>query len=190
MAVAEHQLITGPSRGGKSEWAEHQVSVLSAATASPVTYLATGPAAAGDASWEARLEKHRLRRPADWNLVEAAKADEVIKVLADPSLRMHLILLDSLGGIVAAGLDADATAWEQQQNAFLAAVDHRCSSLVIVAEEVGWGVVPPTAIGGVFRDRNGTLVRRCGERCKQCWLVSAGRALPLHGLATDVPSAG
>ena len=122
--------------------------------------------------------------------VQAAKADEVIKVLADPSLREHHILLDSLGGIVAAGLDADATAWEQQQIAFLAAVEHRSSSLVIVAEEVGWGVVPPTAIGGVFRDRNGALVRRCGERCQQCWLVSAGRALPLHGLATVVPSAG
>ena len=31
---------------------------------------------------------------------------------------------------------------------------------VLVIEETGWGLVPPTAIGGLFRDRLGLLAER------------------------------
>ena len=67
------------------------------------------------------------------------------------------------------------------------ALANRPTPVVLVAEEVGWGVVPPTAIGGRFRDRNGSFTRLCEEHCKESWLVTAGRALPLHQLAVRLP---
>ena len=62
-------LVSGPSRGGKSRWAEH----LAAQTARPVLYLATGePVGEGeDAAWAQRVEAHRRRRPAHWDCLEA-----------------------------------------------------------------------------------------------------------------------
>ena len=49
MVVANHLLITGPSRGGKSEWAEQRIGEL--AGAAGITYLATGPTLPDDAAW-------------------------------------------------------------------------------------------------------------------------------------------
>ena len=186
MAVAEHHLITGPSRGGKSEWAEHQIALL--ATGREVTYLATGPAANGDSSWDERLERHRRRRPDNWTLIEASKASDVTDLLTDVSQEQQLILLDSLGGIVAAELGSDPVNWLKMQEMLIVAIRQRSTSVVMVAEEVGWGVVPATALGGLFRDRNGEFVRRCADISSQRWLVAAGQALPMHALAQIVPA--
>ena len=60
MVVADHILITGPSRGGKSEWAEQWL--LSQAVGLEVCYLATGPRLPDDIAWQQRLELHRQRR--------------------------------------------------------------------------------------------------------------------------------
>ena len=186
MVVAEHHLITGPSRGGKSEWAEHQIALLAAG--SSVTYLATGPTSSGDASWDERLERHRCRRPQSWKLIEASNATDVASVLTDAAQENQFILLDSLGGIVAAELESDPLNWSRKQELLIGALQGCSSIVVMVAEEVGWGVVPPTSVGGLFRDRNGEFVRRCAQLSKECWLVTAGHALPLHALAQVVPS--
>lgn len=185
MGVAEHALITGPSRGGKSEWAEQRITQLAAGR--PITYLATGAVLPNDASWQQRLERHRRRRPSSWGLLEASDAPAVAAALGpEGSLAEHLVLLDSLGGIVAAGLNKSELDWQQQQRQLLAQLALHPQPVVLVAEEVGWGVVPATAIGGLFRDRNGSLSRCCERLCRESWLVAVGRALPLHLLAERV----
>ncbi|HEY9738125.1 MAG TPA: bifunctional adenosylcobinamide kinase/adenosylcobinamide-phosphate guanylyltransferase, partial [Trichocoleus sp.] len=55
-------LVTGPTRSGKSEWAEH----LAQQSGKSVVYIATSQVAADDLEWAARLEKHRQRRPTTW----------------------------------------------------------------------------------------------------------------------------
>ena len=57
----------------------------------------------------------------------------------------------------------------------------------MVIEETGWGVVPPTAIGGLFRDRLGALAQRLDRQAVASWLVVQGRALDLHALGVPVP---
>ena len=42
---------------------------------------------------------------------------------------------------------------------------------------------------GRFRDRNGSLTRQCEQICSESWLVTAGRALPLHQLAQRLNTA-
>ena len=94
-----------------------------------------------------------------------------------------VVLLDSLGGLVASELELNEECWLELQATFVMALAKRATPVVLVAEEVGWGVVPPTAIGGRFRDRNGSFTRLCEQHCAESWLVTAGRALPLHQLA-------
>jgi adenosylcobinamide kinase/adenosylcobinamide-phosphate guanylyltransferase len=185
MVVADHILITGPSRGGKSEWAEQRLQ--SQAVGLEICYLATGPRLPDDIAWQQRLELHRQRRPSHWGLVEASSADSITEILLNSGpLSEHSILLDSLGGLVSSALELDDLSWRDREARFLEALAFRQQSVVIVAEEVGWGVVPPTAIGGRFRDRNGSLTRQCELLCHESWLVTAGRALPLHQLAQRV----
>jgi adenosyl cobinamide kinase/adenosyl cobinamide phosphate guanylyltransferase len=59
-------LVTGPARSGKSEWAE----ALAAQSKKSVIYIATSTIDPQDQDWQARIEQHRQRRPADWRLWE------------------------------------------------------------------------------------------------------------------------
>ena len=52
----------------------------------------------------------------------------------------------------------------------------------MVIEETGWGVVPATAIGGTFRDRQGELAQVLERHASASWLVVQGRAVDLHSI--------
>ncbi|MFZ9752017.1 MAG: bifunctional adenosylcobinamide kinase/adenosylcobinamide-phosphate guanylyltransferase [Cyanobium sp.] len=173
-------LISGPAGSGKSRWAEHLAQVSGLA----VHYLATGPQAAGDPSWQRRLERHRRRRPASWHCLEVGGAlQEGLEALPPADLA----LVDSLGTWVAAHLDRSPESWEQLGSALLEQLRRPGGPVLMVVEECGWGVVPATAIGGLFRDRLATLQRRLGDGCAASWLVLQGRALDLHQLGLAVP---
>src|ERR1700745_3154528 len=62
---AMKELILGGVRSGKSRLAEERAR----ASGLHVVYIATA-IASGDAELEARIRQHRLRRPANWTLVE------------------------------------------------------------------------------------------------------------------------
>jgi adenosylcobinamide kinase/adenosylcobinamide-phosphate guanylyltransferase len=57
----------------------------------------------------------------------------------------------------------------------------------VVSEQAGWGVVPPTAIGGIFRDRLGELEQQVMGIATSGWLVVAGRAIDLLPTSVAVP---
>jgi adenosylcobinamide kinase / adenosylcobinamide-phosphate guanylyltransferase len=53
---------------------------------------------------------------------------------------------------------------------------------VIVAEEVGWGVVPPSPLGRIFRDELGRTTAALARSAEQAYLVVAGSAVDLHAV--------
>lgn len=173
-------LVSGPSGGGKSLWAEH----LAAASDRPVVYLATGPLLPHDPDWQQRLDRHRQRRPAHW------QTRDVGPDLA-PALNAlgheQLALVDSLGTWVSARLQEPSVAWQERTSELLAAIDACRSPVIMVCEEVGWGVVPATAEGHCFRERLTALERHLAQRCDRAWLVVQHRALDLHRLGAPVP---
>lgn len=181
-------LVCGGSRSGKSRWAEH----LASGSGRPVLYLATAAQRPEDPNWCARLDRHRRRRPSSWSCLEVeGLLSEALRALQQPAHPQaeHLLLIDALGTWLAHHLDADAAAWQQLQHELLTALaDHR-APVLLVCEEVGLGVVPPTAIGNRFRDRLGELSQRLMAQSQDSWLVLAGRALNLHSLAIPVPEA-
>lgn len=68
----------------------------------------------------------------------------------------------------------------------LSAIDRLVSSLpglpghiILVANEVGLGLVPETPLGRLFRDEAGRLNQRLASVCEEVTLVAAGLPLPL-----------
>lgn len=214
-------LVSGPSRSGKSRWAEH----LADRSGLPVTYLATGGERPGDASWQQRLLLHRQRRPQHWTTLEVGgDLDPVLEAYGSshsspaglgqglgethpphgapqgfetpdraPNQAPNrapigqVLLIDSLGTWLAHHLALEEAAWLQRQERLLRALSQQRSPVVLVCEEVGWGLVPPTAIGGLFRDRSGSLQQRLMQQAAAAWLVVQGRALNLMALGEAVP---
>lgn len=172
-------LVSGPSRSGKSRWAEHLLGHHNA-----VTYVATSDPRPEDPAWQERLRQHRLRRPEAWQLLECgpALASGLETIAADRAL-----LIDSLGGFVASHLEQADTQWHASVADLLSALKIRKQPVVLVIEETGWGLVPPTAIGGLFRDRLGALAQRLEGLSSRSWLVVQGRAIDLHQVGLRVP---
>jgi len=174
-------LICGPAAGGKSRWAEH----LAASSGRSVVYLATGPLLPEDADWQRRLEHHRRRRPADWQLREVGGD------LAAALAQLHddqIGLIDSLGTWVSAWLSAAPDEWSHHCEQLSMALEQCEAPLLLVCEQVGWGVVPATAEGCRFRQRLGELEQRLMPASTAAWLVVAGRAVDLCRLSFPVPS--
>jgi len=173
-------LVTGPSRSGKSEWAE----TLAMQTGKPVIYIATAKADPDDLEWLARIEKHQQRRPPEWTtrLVPA----ELAATIREHSDSGYCLLVDSLGTWVANLLDQDSAVWERTLQELLDSLQI-AGTVIFVAEETGWGVVPAYPIGRLFRDRLGEVVRRLGVISNPVYLVTGGHVLNLSALGSPLP---
>lgn len=172
-------LVSGPSRGGKSRWAECLL------TGDPqVTYVATAAGRPEDADWQERLNKHRQRRPEQWTVLEAQEDLALTLMSID---RGQSVLIDALGGYVAWNLDLEEPAWLRQSEALIQQLNQMNQTRVIVIEETGWGVVPATRIGCLFRDRLGELAQALQVHADASWLVLQGRAINLQTHSFAVP---
>lgn len=161
-------LVLGGARSGKSAFAEG----LAAASAGPVTYVATADVGA-DADMAERVRLHRDRRPGDWDTAECGA--RLVDWLRGPGGRARgTVLIESLGTWVAAqpGFDVDPAALCRALRALGAEV-------VVVSEEVGMGVSPSTEVGNRFRDALGAVNEAVSAAADRAYLVVAGRALQL-----------
>ncbi|MGG6268088.1 bifunctional adenosylcobinamide kinase/adenosylcobinamide-phosphate guanylyltransferase [Leptolyngbya sp. AN03gr2] len=168
-------LVTGAARSGKSEWAEQ----LAAESGKSVIYIATSQENPDDAEWQARIEKHRSRRPEGWK-TRSIPVDLKSAIL--DSTASECLLIDSLGTWLANLLEQSEGEWQATREALLASFEQTESLIIFVAEETGWGVVPAYPIGRLFRDRLGNLTRSIGAIADTTYLVTAGHVLNLSQL--------
>jgi adenosylcobinamide kinase/adenosylcobinamide-phosphate guanylyltransferase len=137
----------------------------------PWTYVAT--AEAGDAEMAERIAVHRARRCEDWRTVEAPHdLADVLSGLAGgvPALVDCLTLWLSNRMLAEADVEAETARLEQ-----LLAGRH--APVVLVSNEVGFGIVPENALARRFRDLQGRLNQRMAARADRVVLMVAG--LPL-----------
>jgi adenosylcobinamide kinase/adenosylcobinamide-phosphate guanylyltransferase len=172
-------LVTGPTKSGKSEWAEQ----LAAQQGQSVVYVATSRLDPDDAEWQARVAAHRARRSSAWQTLEVPSA--LPSVLAQTTTA-DCWLVDSLGTWVANGLAESTATWDAEVESLLAAIATFPGTLILVAEETGWGVVPAYPLGRTFRDRLGHLTRQVAAIADRTYLVVAGFAIDLRQVGTPV----
>ena len=196
------ELVTGGARSGKSSFAEGRALELAASQgAGAVVYVAT--AVVTDDEMAARIARHRARRPATWRTVEAPE-DLGVAIVAATAAGPSAVLVDCLSvwaanRLVALGEPGTpdgpaAPAWWRAVEALeetlvaelesaLAAARPHAATLVLVTNEVGFGVVPPTPLGRAYRDLLGRLNQRVAARADAVHLVVAGIGVDLRRLA-------
>ncbi|MGL4321168.1 MAG: bifunctional adenosylcobinamide kinase/adenosylcobinamide-phosphate guanylyltransferase [Paracoccaceae bacterium] len=169
--LAPLNLVIGGARSGKSRFAEG----LIAATGRPRRYIAT--AQAWDAEMRARIDHHRLDRGEGWRTTEAPLnlVDALAKVSADEAVLIDCATL-WLSNHLLAEHDLDA---ESQH--LLAALSACAAPVVIVSNEVGFGIVPDNALARRFRDAQGRLNQQLAAQADLAVLVVAGLPMVLKG---------
>ena len=167
-------LILGGARSGKSRHAEAIVTALPA----PWVYLATGRA--WDEEMRERIALHRQRREAGWRTVEVPVA------LADAldAEAAHPVLVDCLT-LWLTNLLLEEHDVAQATGGLLAALERRRAPTMLVASEVGLGIVPETALGRRFRDEAGLLHQKIAAIADRVVLVVAGLALTMKDAPGD-----
>ena len=162
-------LVLGGARSGKSAYAED----LFEGAASPV-YLATG--SAGDGEMGERIALHRARRGAHWRTVE--EPFDLAGALRRESRPGQPVLVDCLtlwlGNLMGHDRDVEAAFTD-----LLAALRGLTGPVVMVSNEVGWGIVPDNALARRFRDHAGVLHQQIAEIADSVVLVVAGLPLTL-----------
>jgi adenosylcobinamide kinase/adenosylcobinamide-phosphate guanylyltransferase len=153
-------------------------------TGKKVIYVATALSDPTDAEWLSRIEKHQQRRPQEWTTL--AVPLELAKTISNYCDIDICLLVDSLGTWVANFLEQDSTVWEKNVEDLLDTLAEITGTVIFVAEETGWGVVPPYPIGRLFRDRLGHLVRKLGIICNPVYLVTGGHVLNLSSLGSPL----
>jgi adenosylcobinamide kinase / adenosylcobinamide-phosphate guanylyltransferase len=167
-------LILGGARSGKSRHAE----ALVMAEAASGTYIAT--AEPGDSEMAARIAEHRSRRGAFWRTVEAP-LDLAPAILAEAKADRP-ILVDCLtlwlSNVMLAGRVP-----AHEGETLCAALRTARGPVVLVANEVGMGLVPETPLGREFRDAAGRLNQQVAALATRVAFVAAGLPLVLKGEA-------
>jgi adenosylcobinamide kinase / adenosylcobinamide-phosphate guanylyltransferase len=163
-------LVLGGARSGKSRYAE---SLITAAKP-PWTYVAT--AEAGDEEMTARITAHRERRDSCWHTIEAPR--EIAAVLAECETTSVLVdcLTLWLSNLMFAHADI-AGEIGRLENALRATK----APVVLVANEVGLGIVPEHPLGRQFRDWQGVLNQRVAAQADRVILMVAGLPLVVKG---------
>lgn len=162
------ELILGGARSGKSSFAEAQAR----ASGLKVIYLATGEAR--DDEMAARISHHRARRPAGWRTVEEPLA--LAAALARMAARDTCVLVDCLTLWLANVLLAER---DGEVAKLLEALPGLPGRIILVSNEVGWGIVPENALARRFRDEQGRLNQKVAALADRVTLVAAGLPLAL-----------
>jgi len=160
-------LVLGGTRSGKSVTAE----TIARSFGQPVTYVATAIVDPADKGHRARIAAHQARRPEHWTTVECAKPSDLARHLRTLS---RVVLVDSLGTWVTQHRDLIIEPAD-----LLDALEHRTDPTVIVSEEVGLAVHPPTEAGRRYVDATGALNQQVARIADRVLFVVAGRTIEL-----------
>jgi adenosylcobinamide kinase / adenosylcobinamide-phosphate guanylyltransferase len=167
-------LVLGGARSGKSRYAER----LAEAAAPAGTYCAT--AQVGDAEMAQRIAAHRARRGAFWRTVEAPLAIAPV-IAGEPGLDRPL-LIDCLT-LWLSNLLLASWPIEEETAVLCNALQLTAGPVVLVANEVGMGLVPETPLGRQFRDAAGRLNQDVAAVADRVVFIAAGLPLVLKDVA-------
>lgn len=163
-------LILGGARSGKSRLAQERAEAIGG----ELIYVATAEAL--DDEMAERITRHRADRDRRWRTVECPLA------LAETIAREHghgrVLLVDCLtlwlNNLMHAERDIMAAVGTLAKT-----LGETRGTIILVANEVGLGLVPDTPLGRRFRDEAGRLNQSIAAAASEVLFVAAGLALQL-----------
>ncbi len=191
--------ISGGARSGKSGLAEKIAHQRQKELEGDVYYLAT--ASAGDDEMSSRIAAHRERRPDSWLTVEEElNPAGPLRELAQPEglSRKDTLILDCITLLISNHIGAvsdsgEITAEEGELTERIIDSLHNLTdisqdknaALIMVANEVGLGVVPPSSLGRLFRDVAGRINRRMEQMADKSYFMISGRPVNLEEISAS-----
>jgi len=166
-------LVLGGARSGKSAFALKRAEAFDGA---PVL-IAT--AEAGDGEMAERIARHRAERGPRWRTVEAPlEIAEVVAALTPGEVGVVDCLTLWLSNLMHADREI-----ERETDRLIAAAAHR--NLILIANEVGLGIVPDNALARRFRDAAGRLNQTLAAVADEVVFVAAGLPMTLKIASRD-----
>ena len=161
--------VLGGARSGKSRFAQARAEAL----VGDLLFVAT--AQAYDDEMADRIARHRADRGPRWTTLEAPLAlPEAVAAQAEPG---RVVLVDCLTlwttNLLLGDRDIPAAT-----HALVAALAQAAGPVILVANEVGLGIVPDNALARAFRDAAGTVNQAVAAAADEVQFVAAG--LPLR----------
>ena len=175
--------VTGAARSGKSYWAEK----LAANSGALVSYIAT--CIPGDEEMLDRVARHQARRPAEWQTIE--EANYPAGVIKDLDGSDRLFLLDCLtlllfNRMLAAGEDNSEKQILKEVRELAQVCRDSMARVIIVSNEVGWGIVPGDALSRAYRDIIGRANQIMAEYADEAYICIAFIPVEFKSLAAAI----
>lgn len=169
-------LVTGGARSGKSSFAlslglENYSKRVFIATAVPI-----------DQEMKERISRHREERADQFHTIEEPiELPRVLTMLPDGNEVAVVDCLTVWLGNLYHHFQGEEEKVRMQVEALLAHLDHPACDLILVTNEVGWGIVPENPLARSFRDMAGYLNRRVAQKAAHAYLLCCGIPLTLKG---------
>jgi adenosylcobinamide kinase/adenosylcobinamide-phosphate guanylyltransferase len=168
--VTPHSLlIIGGARSGKSRYAQAR------AEATGLRRIFVATAEAFDDEMRERIARHRADRDDKWETVEAPL--DLARTITTQSAPDAVIVVDCLT-LWATNLILGEHDIERATSELIGAIRSATGQLLLVANEVGFGIVPDNRLARRFRDEAGIINQRVAAVVDEVQLVAAG--LPLR----------
>jgi adenosylcobinamide kinase/adenosylcobinamide-phosphate guanylyltransferase len=168
-------LITGGARSGKSLLSEQ----LAEGFGAPRAYIATGEA--GDREMRERIERHRLRRGPAWQTIE--EPCDLLGAIRRIDGQFKVMLVDCvtlwLTNLLLNNNDPQEVMAEVKN--LVAAFSSLDTTLILVTNEVGMGIVPENSLARSFRDLAGEANQLLAVAADEVHVTISGLPLKLKG---------
>lgn len=176
-------LVTGGNRSGKSTFAENLFKKEES-----VLYIAT--AIITDEEMKERIQLHKERRSARWKTYEGYKdLDKVITEYNERHILLDCVTVMTTNLMFDKIKDFDSMKREEKDELFeyvknefkklIITAKNLDKTLIMVTNEVGWGLISEYKIGRVFSDIAGLINQYIATQCDDVYLVACGLPLKL-----------
>jgi len=170
-------LVLGGARSGKSRHAERLVHDYAALRDAARVYVATGEA--HDEEMRARIAAHRQQRGPGWITRESPL--DLVGTLVAESGPARVVLVDCLtlwlSNLMHAGRDV-----ESETDRLVRLLRDLSGPVVLVANEVGLGIVPDNQLARAFRDHAGRMNQAIAAASQRVVFVASGLPLTLKDI--------
>lgn len=167
-------LILGGARSGKSTCALNL-----AGKKKKVAFIATGQGL--DREMRERILKHQQARPKNWKTFEEPRnLTALVSGIGDD---FDCIIIDCLTLLVAnliLAKDKEKAILEKFK-VLLFQLRRKKAKVILVANEVGLGIVPVSKLGREFRDIAGRINQLAAKEAKEVYFITAGIPLKIKG---------
>lgn len=171
--------ITGAARSGKSYFAEKMAAELEG----EVIYIAT--CVPGDDEMKERVARHQARRPNNWHTIE--EAFDPVQVIEQMDGAGRIFLLDCVTLLVSNLILQPDAKWGEElilgRISSLAKAGYESAAhVIIVSNEVGWGIVPGDPLSRTYRDIIGRANQILASCADQAYATISGIPIELKSL--------